>query len=89
MQKTTQNDYLAALEEANSAIEDDCKDDNTPGFDSEAEQAAASLPPKRKKTNIKPLTEQQRLFATLVIQGKTRREAYRQAYNTKIGRAHV
>ena len=89
MQKTTQNDYLAALEEANSAIEDDCKDDNTPGHDSEAEQMAASIPPKRKKTNIKPLTEQQRLFATLVIQGKTRREAYRQAYNTSMSDSAV
>ena len=41
MKKTSQDEYLAALEEANSAIDEGYQDDNTPGFDSEAEQMAA------------------------------------------------
>ena len=42
MKKTSQEEYLAALEEANSAITDDYQDDNAPGFESEAERMAAS-----------------------------------------------
>ena len=89
MKKTTQSEYLAALEEANSAIEDGCQDDNEPGYESEAERIAASLPPKKLKNINKPLTEQQRNFATYVIQGKTRREAYRLAYNTQMSDSAV
>lgn len=89
MKKTTQSEYLAALEEANQCAEDEYQDDNTAGLDSEAERTAASIPPKRVKTNTKPLTEQQKLFATLVIQGKTRRDAYRQAYNTSMSDSAV
>jgi len=89
MKKVTQEDYLAALEEANSAIEDGCQDDNEPGYESEAERIAASLPPKKLKNINKPLTEQQRNFATYVIQGKTRREAYRLAYNTQMSDSAV
>jgi len=90
MQKTTQGDYLAALEEANSAIEDDYQDDNEAGLDlSEAEQAALEAKPPRKRRTDKPLTEQQRLFATLIIQGKTQRVAYREAYNTNMSDSAV
>jgi phage terminase small subunit len=89
MKKTTQSEYLAALEEANQCIEDDCQDDNEPGYESEAERMAASLPPKKIKNINKPLTEQQRAFATYVIQGKTRREAYRLAYNTQMSDSAV
>ena len=90
MQKTTQQDYMTALEEANSAIEDDCQDDNEAGLDlSEAEQAALKAKPPMKRRTDKPLTEQQRLFATLVIQGKTQRVAYREAYNTSMSDSAV
>ena len=90
MQKTTQQDYMTALEEANSAIEDDYQDDNEAGLDlSEAEQAALEAKPPRKRRTDKPLTEQQRLFATLVIQGKTQRVAYREAYNTTMSDSAV
>lgn len=89
MKKTTQSEYLAALEEANQCIADDCQDDNEPGLDSEAEQTADAPTVKRQKINTKPLTEQQKLFATLVIQGKTRREAYRLAYNTSMSDSAV
>lgn len=93
MRKVSKEDYLSALEEANSAIDegdDDCQDDNTPGFDSEAERMAASAPkPKKIRSNTKPLTEQQRLFATLVIQGKTKRQAYREAYQSQMSDSAV
>jgi hypothetical protein len=89
MGKTTQGEYLAALEEANQCIDEGYQDDNAPGFDSEAERIAASLPPKKLKNINKPLTEQQRAFATYVIQGKTRREAYRLAYNTNMSDSAV
>jgi len=89
MQKTTQQDYMTALEEANSAIEDDCHDDNEAGELSEAERAALQAKPPRKRRTDKPLTEQQRLFATLVIQGKTQRVAYREAYNTAMSDSAV
>lgn len=89
MKKTTQGEYLAALEEANQCIDEGYQDDNEPGFNSEAERIAASLPPKKIRNINKPLTEQQRLFATYVIQGKTRREAYRLAYNTNMSDSAV
>jgi hypothetical protein len=89
MQKTTQQDYMTALEEANSAIEDDYQDDNEAGDLSEAERAALQAKPPRKRRTDKPLTEQQRLFATLVIQGKTQRVAYREAYNTAMSDSAV
>lgn len=82
MNKTSKKDYLQELEEANSAIDESYQDDNEPGFDSEAEQIAATHKPKRIRSLTKPLTEQQRKFAELVIQGKSRREAYRIAYNS-------
>ena len=89
MNKVSQAEYLKALEEANSAIEDDYQDDNTPGYDSEAEQLAASMPPKRVKNLTKPLTAQQQTFVRHVIEGKTRREAYRLAYNTQMSDSAV
>lgn len=89
MKKTSQEEYLAALEEANSAIEDDYQDDNTPGFDSEAERMAVSLPPKRIKNINKPLTSQQQAFVNHVVSGKSRREAYRLAYNTQMSDSAV
>jgi len=89
MKKTSQEEYLRALEEANSAIEDDCQDDNEPVYESEAEQMAASLPPKRVKNLSKPLTAQQQAFVRYVIEGKTRREAYRSAYNTSMSDSAV
>ena len=89
MKKTSQEEYLQALEEANSAIDDDCQDDNAPGYESEAEQIAASMPPKRVKNISKPLTQQQQAFVRYVIEGKTRREAYRLAYNTQMSDSAV
>jgi len=90
MQKTTQEDYLAALEEANSAIDEGYQDDNEAGLElSEADQAALEAKPPKRKRIEKPLTEQQRLFATLVIQGKSRRQAYREAYNTTMSDSAV
>lgn len=89
VKKTSQEEYLQALEEANSAIEDDYQDDNEPGYESEAEQIAASMPPKRVKNISKPLTQQQQAFVRYVIEGKTRREAYRLAYNTQMSDSAV
>ena len=89
MTKTTQSDYLAALEEANQSIEDDYQDDNEAGHLSEAEQAAKNAKPPRRRNTVKPLTEQQRLFATLIIQGKTQKDAYRSAYNTTMNDSAV
>jgi hypothetical protein len=87
MDKLSKKGYLEALEEANQSITEEAEsyhDDNALGFDSEAEQLAASMPPKVRKSNTQPLTEQPRLFVTLVVQGKTRREAYRTAYNSSM-----
>ena len=88
MRKVSKEDYMSALEEANQSITEEAEsyqDDNATGYDSEAEQMAASMPPKVRKNILgKPLTEQQKLFVTLVIQGKTRRDAYRTAYNTSM-----
>jgi len=89
MQKTSKKDYLQELEEANSAIDDGYQDDNERGFESEAERIAASNKPKRVKNLSKPLTEQQRKFAEFIIQGKSRREAYRTAYNTTMSDSAV
>lgn len=90
MTKTTQQDYLAALEEANSAIDEGYQDDNEAGLNlSEAERAALQAKPPRRRNKDKPLSEQQRLFATLVIQGKTQRQAYREAYNTNMSDSAV
>jgi len=93
MNKTSQKEYLQALEEANSAIgetPDTYESDNTPGEMSEAEQLAAMADkPKKVRNEVRPLTEQQRLFATLIIQGKTQRQAYREAYNSQMSDSAV
>jgi len=93
MQKTSKEDFLAALEDANQSMEDEANDyqvDNAPVFESEAERAASEADkPKRIRNNTKPLTERQRLFATLVIQGKTKRQAYRDAYSSQMSDSAV
>jgi hypothetical protein len=87
--KTTKQEYLDALE---SAEDEGYQDDNSEaeGNLSEAERLAlhADAPPRRMDGNIvgsttprpRALTVSQMLFAQGVIQGKTYRQAYRDAY---------
>ena len=83
--RMSQEDYLARLEDA---MQDDQNDkDENPGELSEAEQMAATAePPKMHKRavieeyRIKELTTSQLSFAQGLIEGKTYKEAYRQAY---------
>lgn len=87
--KITSEEYLAALDD--DAQEGDVYTDAGPAEEqvetSEAERAAAAAsPPKRKLQEIhqyrpqRPLTASQTLFARGVIEGKSLRQAYRDAY---------
>lgn len=87
--KSSKEEYLRALEDAD---QDDYQDDNNEveGELSEAERYAlqADAPPRRLDGQIvgsqeprpRPLTTSQLMFAQGVIQGKTYRQAYRDAY---------
>ena len=87
--KTTQDEYLKALEEANQDYQDD-KDEGE-GFGSEAERLAALADTPKIRVDGKPmgsedrkqprkLTTSQIAFTQGLIQGKTMEQAYRDAY---------
>lgn len=83
--RMSQEDYLARLE---GAMHDDQNDqDESPVNESEAERlaAVAESPKMRKRAvieeyRVKDLTSSQLSFAQYLIEGKTYKEAYRQAY---------
>ena len=92
MQKISSEEYLASLEDEGQ--DEDAGfvyTDEGPGFESEAERmaAAAEGPHKRADGNVigasewkrqRPLTASQMAFAQGLIQGKSMRQAYRDAY---------
>ena len=92
MNKTTKDEYLAALEDANQDDEEyQIDDDQALGELSEAERSAMRADPPRvrqdgkpvgseERKRIQPLTVSQVAFAQGIIQGKTYRQAYRDAY---------
>ena len=85
MDKLTKEDYLKALEEANEP--DQIDNDESPDL-SEAERLAHLAEPPRKRQDgavitserYRALTSQQHAFVLGVIQGKTLRQSYRDAY---------
>ena len=89
MNKTTKDEYLAALEQANQDDEDyQIEDDQSLGELSVAEQSAMRADPPRvrldgkpvgseERKRIQPLTVSQVAFAQGIIQGKTYRQALR------------
>lgn len=84
MSKTTKDDYMAALEEANQEVEGE----NENPVLSEAEQLAAHAEAPRRRVDgslvtsdkYRNLTAQQHAFVMGVVQGKTLRQAYKDAY---------
>jgi len=94
MGKTSKAEYKAELEQA-MAEDDFVEDDESPETLSEAEQLAHSAErPKLRKDGEhkgsevkrpKPLSPRQVLFTTGVIQGKSLRQAYRDAYGNDTG----
>ena len=94
MGKTSKTEYMAELEQA-MAEDDFVEDDESPETLSEAEQLAhLAEKPKRRKDGEhkgsdvkrpKPLSPRQVLFTTGVIQGKSLRQAYRDAYANDTG----
>ena len=91
MDKTAKYDYLQALEQA---VQDDVDENDSqydPGAVSEAERLAAhAQPPSLRADGMavgsdhyrreRPLTVQQISFAQGIVQGKTYRQAYKDAY---------
>jgi hypothetical protein len=94
MSKASKAEYRAELEEAMEEVEDWGEDEDLADL-SEAEQYAhAAESPKRRKDGEhrgsdirrpKPLSPRQVLFTTGVIQGKSLRQAYRDAYANDTG----
>ena len=94
MTKTSKAEYKAELDQAMEAV-DEWGDDESPETLSEAEQLAHSAEkPKRRKDGQhkgsdiqrpRPLSPRQVLFTTGVIQGKSLRQAYRDAYANDTG----
>lgn len=94
MSKASKGEYRAELEEAMEEVED-WGEDESPETLSEAEQYAhAADRPKLRKDGEhkgseirrpKPLSPRQILFTTGVIQGKSLRQAYRDAYANDTG----
>lgn len=93
MQKISSEEYLASLEDEGQDEDDGAivYTDEGPGFESEAERmaAAAEEPHKRADGNVvgttewkrqRPLTTSQLAFARGLIEGKSMRQAYRDAY---------
>jgi hypothetical protein len=97
MEKISKEEYLRALEIANQDDNIDQNDnDESDGELSEAERLAAhALPPVLRAdgkpvgtenyTRARPLTPSQMMFAQGLIQGKTYRQAYRDAYPQQTG----
>lgn len=94
MDKLTKEDYMRALEQANEP--DQIDNDENPDL-SEAERLAHSAEPPRRRIDgqvitsdkLRPLTGQQLAFANGIIQGKTLRQAYRDAYPNDSSADHV
>ena len=94
MDKMTKDDYMRALEEAN---EPDQIDNSENPVLSEAERLAhmADAPKRRvdgeviTSDRMRPITAQQQAFAVGIIQGKTLRQAYRDAYPNDTSSDHV
>lgn len=94
MEKLSRDDYLKALEDANEP--DQIDKDETPDL-SEAERLAFHAPAPKKRVDgqvitsdkMRPLTGQQHAFVMGVIQGKTLRQAYRDAYPSDTSSDHV
>jgi len=94
MNKTSRAEYKADLDRA-MAEDDFVDDDESPETLSEAEQYAAHAErPKLRKDGLhkgsdiqrpRPLSPRQMLFTTGVIQGKSLRQAYRDAYGNDTG----
>lgn len=97
MEKISKEEYLRALEIA-SQDDKDYQDDNDDGLGelSEAERLAAhALPPtlradgkphgSENHQRVRPLTVSQALFAQGLIQGKTYKQAYKDAYPNSAG----
>ena len=94
MGKTSKAEYKAELDQAMEAV-DEWGDDESPETLSEAEQLAHSAEkPKRRKDGQhkgsdiqrpRPISPRQALFTTGVIQGKSLRQAYRDAYANDTG----
>ena len=92
--KMTSAEYLAALEDASR--DDSGLNDGDP-VTSEAERmAAAAVGPKKRKDGTlvsmqrpRPLTDAQAAFARGLIEGKTAKQAYRDAYPNALGEASV
>ena len=97
MQKISKEEYLRSLEIADSFDEDDQIDqDQGDGEYSEAERLAAKAEPPLQRADGKPyssdnhqrvraLTVSQALFAQGLIQGKTYKQAYKDAYPSATG----
>ena len=97
MEKISKEEYLRALEIANQDDDiDQIDNDESDGELSEAERLAAhALPPVLRAdgkpvgtenyTRARPLTPAQTMFAQGLIQGKTYRQAYRDAYPQQTG----
>jgi hypothetical protein len=97
MQKISKEEYLRSLEIADSFDEDDQIDqDQADGDYSEAERLAAKAEPPLQRADGKPyssdnhqrvraLTVSQSLFAQGLIQGKTYKQAYKDAYPSATG----
>jgi len=94
MSKASQAEYKSELDQAMEEV-DEWGDDESPETLSEAEQLAhAAERPKRRKDGEhrgsdvkrpKPLSPRQVLFTQGVIQGKSLRQAYRDAYGNDTG----
>ena len=88
MTKASKDDYMQALEEANQEVDADQNDNDENPVMSEAERLAAHAEAPRRRRDgevitaekYRNLTGQQHAFVMGVIQGKTLRQAYKDAY---------
>jgi hypothetical protein len=88
MTRASKEEYMKALEEANQEVDADQDDKNENPAMSEAEQLAAHAEAPRRRRDgevitaekYRNLTGQQHAFVMGVIQGKTLRQAYKDAY---------